>query len=184
MLSMDSRLTYDEFVLLPADGQRHELIDGGHVVSPSPNATHQRVSRAMFRALDGFVTPRGLGEVFFGPLDVVLSLYDVVVPDIFFVPASEADRVTNKHVRGAPSLVVEVLSATTRDRDEHQKRLLYERAGVREYWVVDPERHAILVHRGQAAGRFTVTRLGLTDTLATPLLSGFSVGVRAIVEQI
>lgn len=182
MLSMDSSLTYDEFVLLPADGQQHELIDGGHVVSPSPNATHQRVSRAMFRALDGFVTQRGLGEVFFAPLDVVLSLYDVVVPDIIFVPASQADRVTDRHVRGAPSLVVEVVSATTRDRDEHQKRLLYERAGVMEYWVVDPERRVILVHRGHTAGRFTVTRLGAGDTLTTPVLPGFSAGVRAIVE--
>jgi Uma2 family endonuclease len=72
------------------------------------------------------------------PFDVVFSFHDVVEPDLVFVAPGQLDILTDKNIQGAPALVVEILSSSTRRRDEQLKRRLYERTGVREYWLVNP----------------------------------------------
>ena len=89
----------------------------------------------------------GVGEVFGVPLDVVLSDRDVVEPDLQLITADQVEILTAKNVQGAPALVVEVLSPSTRRRDLGIKRDLFDRAGVREYWVVDGGKNAINVYR-------------------------------------
>ena len=134
------KLTYDDFLLFPDDGQRHELIDGEHHVTPSPNVKHQRVQINLVRALLSYLDAHPVGEIFCAPLDVVLSQHDVVEPDMFYLSHERAAEVlTPQHARGAPELVIEIASKGTRKRDETIKRRLYERDGVSEYWVVDPE---------------------------------------------
>ncbi len=136
----DVRLTYDDFVLFPDDGKRHELIDGAHVVTPSPNTKHQAVAGNLHGLIWTYLRQRPVGRVFAAPLDVVFSEFDVVEPDLLFVSkARQADVLTAAHVLGAPDLVVEIGSPSTRRRDETVKRRLYQRFGVSEYWVVDPE---------------------------------------------
>jgi Uma2 family endonuclease len=129
----DTRLTYDDFLLFPDDGQRHELIDGEHYVSPSPSVRHQRLLRRLSTAIDTYLTAHPeAGEVFFAPLDVVLSNYDVVEPDLLVIAADQQDISTEKHVTGPPALVVEILSPGTRKVDEKTKYRLFDRTGVRE----------------------------------------------------
>src|SRR6187455_606582 len=89
-----SKLTYDDFVLFPDDGRRHELIDGEHFVSPSPNLRHQRVLARLGFLLYGFVSDERLGEIFFAPLDVVFTIHDVVEPDLIFVSNARASILT------------------------------------------------------------------------------------------
>ena len=80
------------------------------------------------------------GRVFLAPFDVVFSNFDIVEPDLLYISRERLDGVLTKaHVRGAPDLVVEIGSPSTRRRDETIKRRLYERFGVSEYWVIDPE---------------------------------------------
>ena len=133
------KLTYDDFLLFPDDGKRHELIDGEHYVTPSPNLKHQAVSRNLVTTIATFLRAQPIGKVYAAPLDVVFSHSDVVEPDLLFVSTSRLDVLTAKNVQGAPDLVVEVGSPSTRRRDEKLKHQLYERFKVTEYWVVDPD---------------------------------------------
>jgi Uma2 family endonuclease len=159
------KLTYDDFLCFPDDGLRHELIDGKHYVSPSPETNHQRIVRNLLTSLHVHLQDSRRGEVFVAPFDVVISNHDVVEPDVMVVLAEQSAIVTAEHVRGMPAIVVEVLSPTTRRRDETIKRALYLRAGVREYWIVDPEARTIAVWAGGAAGASTIAGGEMTSTL-------------------
>jgi Uma2 family endonuclease len=172
------KLTYDDFVLFPDDGLRHELIDGEHYVTPSPNTKHQRISINLTVLIGGWLERNPIGQLFHAPFDVVFSNFDVVEPDLLYMSnARAAEVLTAKHVRGVPELVVEIGSPGTRKRDETVKRRLYERAGVSEYWVVDPEIDRIRVYRRQAEGFGRVEELSADagDILVTPLLPGLEI---------
>lgn len=178
MKTSAAKLTYSDFLLFPDDGQRHELIDGEHYVTPSPVVPHQRLVTRLVAALNASLEASDLGEAFVAPLDVVFSDHDVVEPDVLVVLHDQADILTHEHVRGAPALVVEVLSPGTRRRDEGVKRQLYDRAGVREYWLVNPEGRSITVHRrGDAFALVQVDTLTADggDVLATALVPGLSI---------
>jgi Uma2 family endonuclease len=172
------KLTSDDFVLFPDDGKRHELIDGEHYVTPSPNTKHQRILVELLWALRSYLETQPIGRVFCAPLDIVLSPHDIVEPDLFYISHERAAEVlTPQHARGAPELVIEIASTNTRKRDETIKRRLYERYAVTEYWVVDPEIDTIRVYR-RAGDRFE-RAVELTserdDVLTTPLLPGLEV---------
>jgi Uma2 family endonuclease len=177
------KLTYDDFVLFPDDGKRHELIDGEHYVTPSPNLKHQAIVRNLIFLIAGYLRAQPIGRVYGAPLDVVFSDFDVVEPDLLFVSkAREDDVLTEAHLRGAPDLVVEVISPSTRHRDEGLKRRLYERFGVKEYWTIDPKRDAIKVYRFQDGRYDRVADLSRenADTLTTPLLPGLEMSLAEI----
>ena len=114
------------------------------------------------------------------PFDVVFSFHDVVEPDLVFVAPDQLGILTAQNIQGTPALVIEILSPSTRKRDQEIKRLLYERTGVREYWLVDPELANVTVHRRAADGAF-VRAAALTaegrDTLESPLLPGWSLAL-------
>lgn len=172
----DSRLTYDDFLLFPDDGQRHEIIGGEHYVTPSPNLRHQKLSGRLHLSLAEYLRAHPLiGEVYYAPLDVVLSHWDIVEPDLLFVAADQRNILTEKNVAGAPALVVEILSPSTRNRDQHLKQRLFEKSSVREYWMIDPERNTVTVDRLDENAKFArVGVLGADQSLITPLLPGWS----------
>jgi Uma2 family endonuclease len=170
------KLTYDDFLLFPDDGKRHELIDGEHYVTAAPNLRHQKILGRLYLAIASWLELNPIGEVFLSPLDVVFSDFDVVEPDLLYVSNERgAEVLTPQNVRGTPELVVEIGSPSTRKRDETIKRRLYERMGVSEYWVVDPELDMIRVYRrdGERFGRATELSSEAGETLTTPLLAGF-----------
>ena len=175
----DRKLTYDNFLMFPNDGQRHELIDGKHYVTPSPNTRHQQLSLRLTIALSRYLESSPGAELFYAPLDCVFTHFDIVEPDLLLVTADQREIITEKHVRGAPALVVEILSPGTRRVDQQIKRDLYDRVGVREYWVIDPIGNRIGVHRRADDGGLGVAAdLRERDTLTTPLLPGFTLGLR------
>jgi Uma2 family endonuclease len=172
------KLTYDDFVQFPDDGQRHELIDGEHYVTPSPNTKHQRVSINLTVLIGSWLERNPIGQLFHAPFDVVFSHFDVVEPDLLYLSNARAvEALTTQHVRGVPELVIEIASPGTRKRDETIKRRLYESAGVSEYWVVDPEIDTIRVYRrdGDGFGRVSELAADAGDVLITPLLSGLEI---------
>jgi Uma2 family endonuclease len=178
-----ARLTYDDFVLFPDDGKRHELIDGVHYVTPSPNTRHQRILGKLYLAIGNYLETNPIGEVFFAPLDVVISHFDVVEPDLLYMSRERAASVSvPEHIRGVPELVVEVASKSTRKRDQTIKRALYERAGVSEYWIVDPDKDGVRVYRN-SAGAFDKPielRVESGGTLTTTLLPGLEMSLERI----
>ena len=173
------KLTYEDFLRFPDDGQRHELIDGEHYVTPSPNLWHQELVKRLTFELESHLRQRGGGRMFFAPLDCVLAEVDIVEPDVLVVATDQFDILTEKHVKGAPALVVEVLSTGTQNVDQTIKRDLYDRAGVREYWIVDPRMKRVVVYaRGDRhLEPWRELSAEVHDTLTTPLLPGFSLAL-------
>ena len=177
------KLTYDDFVLFPDDGKRHELIDGEHYVTPSPNLKHQKVSGNLHLLIGVWLEDHPIGQIFYAPFDVVFSRYDVVEPDLLYVSNERAAEVlTAANVKGAPDLVIEIGSPSTRKRDETIKRHLYERSGVSEYWVVDPELNLVRVYRREAEGFSRAIEMSVDagDILTTPLLPGLALSLARI----
>jgi Uma2 family endonuclease len=176
------RLTYDDFLRFPDDGRRHELIDGEHFVTPSPITRHQRISRRLLVAIDLHLAAHPAGEVFCAPVDVIFSNHDIVEPDLLFVSNGRREIVRDR-VFGAPDLVVEILSPSTRRTDETAKRRLYDRFDVREYWLVDPDANVVTIYRRAGDGTFPqaaeLTSAG-DDVLQTPLLPDFSLKLREL----
>ena len=175
------KLTYDDFLLFPDDGKRHELIDGEHYVTPSPNTKHQRDlwQSATCSSARGSRTTRS-GRVFYAPFDVVFSRFDVVEPDLLYLSNERAAEVlTAQHVTGAPDIVIEIGSPGTRRRDETIKRRLYERSGVSEYWVVDPKLDVVRVYRreGESFSRPHELSREAGDVLTTPHLPGLEIAL-------
>ena len=119
---------------MPDDGNRYELIEGEIVVAPSPRTRHQVVSARLFRLLDDARPVRMM--VLYAPFDVMLEDRSVVEPDLV---AFDASLARERGLEGPPDLVVEILSPSTRSRDLVRKKRLYERTGVRSYWVVDAD---------------------------------------------
>ena len=171
------QLTYADYLSFPDDGQRHELIDGEHYVTPTPFIRHQRLISRLHVRLYSYFESHPIGESLLSPLAVVLSNHDVVEPDLLVVLNDQPEILTDKHVHGAPAIAVEVISKSTRRRDERLKRDLYERAGVREYWLVYPDRGVVRVCRRAADGTFQTDMelsAAMAESLTSPLLPGFS----------
>ena len=179
-----SQLTYEDYLLFPDDGKRHEIIDGDHYVTPAPRTKHQRISANLTVALASFVKHRGMGLLLAAPCDVILSDDNVVQPDLLFTSTARANIVTEDNIRGAPDLVVEIISETTRKKDEVTKRKLYERFGVQEYWVVDPELETVKIFRRTQQGYDRAIELSkeANDILTTKLLAGFNFALNEIFD--
>ncbi len=134
----ETRLTYEDYMELPNDGKRHEIIDGELHVAPAPGANiHQTVLGRLYARLFNHVEAHDLGSVLPSPVDVVLSDYDVVQPDIVFV-ARERLGIVQREIAGPPDLAVEIISPGSARLDRTVKRKLYSTRGVRYYWLVDP----------------------------------------------
>jgi Uma2 family endonuclease len=143
-----AQITWQDVQQLPDDGNRYEAIEGELYVTPAPKVHHQRVSRRLERALYALVQDSGLGEILHAPIGVEFpATAEGVQPDIIFVSSERRGIVADDWIRGAPDLVVEILSPTTAARDRGVKRKLYERQGVAEYWIVDPDAAAVEVWR-------------------------------------
>ena len=131
-------MTYRDYAALPDDGQRYEIHDGELSVTPAPSPQHQIVTRNLFRVLDDHVRRRGIGEVLFAPLDVILADTVIVQPDIVYLALDRLDRISRRGIEGAPTLAVETLSPSTTTIDRDTKRGLYARHRVPFFWLVDP----------------------------------------------
>ena len=180
------KLTYDDFLLFPDDGQRHELIDGEHYVTPSPNTKHQRVSGNLHFLIRAWLERHPIGEVFYAPFDVVFTRFDVVEPDLLYLSHARAKAaLTAAHVAGVPELVIEIGSPSTRKRDETIKRRLYEREGVSEYWVVDPDLDVIRNDRRGADGFARASELSAEagETLTSPLFAGLELPLARVFSE-
>jgi Uma2 family endonuclease len=180
------KLTYDDFVQFPDDGKRHELIDGAHYVTPSPNTRHQQISGDLFALIWTYLETHAIGRVFSAPFDVVFSQFDVVEPDILYLSNERAaEIITPQHVRGAPDLIIEIASRGTRKRDETIKRHLYERAGVLEYWIIDPETNVVRVYGRGPDGFDRAIELSREagDVLTTTVLPGLELPLSRIFRE-
>jgi Uma2 family endonuclease len=179
------KLTYQDYVQIPDDLDRHEILDGVHYVTPPPVVYHQEIGLNLILRLGAFVREHKLGRILYPPLDVVLSPHDIAQPDMVFISNQRRQILTEPNIQGAPDLVIEILSPSTRRRDETLKRRRYEEGGVAEYWLVDPRRKAIRILRRLEGPGFSEPGelfAASDDTLTTPLLAGLEISVREMFE--
>jgi Uma2 family endonuclease len=135
--------TYEAYAALTEDGECYEIVQGVLVMSPVPRFNHQKIVLALSAHLYQLITLKKRGEVLTGPFDVVLSPQDVLQPDVLVLLDEHRERLHEERIMGAPDLVVEVYSPSSRFYDRVVKHTLYEQAGVPEYWLVDPEKKCI-----------------------------------------
>ncbi|MHB2150095.1 Uma2 family endonuclease [Calditrichota bacterium LG25] len=137
--------TYQDYVNLPADDSHYQLIRGELIMTPAPKIVHQRVKREIEHALISHVSAQRSGEVFDAPCDVYLDEHNVVQPDILFIAKENQKIITEDNIKGAPDLIIEILSPSSAYYDLVEKKELYEQFGVKEYWIVDPKKLRIEV---------------------------------------
>ena len=172
------KLTWNDYLDFPEDGRRHEIIDGEHYVTASPALTHQRASRHVHFQLYEQIERQGKGEVFNAPTAVQLSEFDIVEPDLLVVLAHHDALLKETRVAGPPDLVVEILSPSSRRLDRRIKLALYQRAGVREYWIVDPVAQEVEKYRRQGE---VLARVGVfKERIAFDGLPGVTVDLNAV----
>lgn len=175
------KLTYEDYLLFPEDGLRHEILAGEHFVTNAPSRWHQKaVSNLIYFFMDLLRREPSLGEVYAAPFEVLFSIHDVALPDLVFVSKERLGILTDKNIEGAPDLIVEVLSPRTRQTDETVKLRIYERFGVREYWLVDPQLQTVRVIRRSGLGFASPEELSAEQVLTTPLLPGLEIPVSQI----
>jgi Uma2 family endonuclease len=178
-LKIDERFTYQDYLHLPDDGKRYQIISGDLVMVPAPTPYHQKVSRNIERILYDYASEHG-GEVLHAPCDVILSDVDVVQPDIIYISRERLSIIREKNIQGAPDLVVEVISPYSDKIDRISKTKLYARFGVKEYWIADVEREEVVVlHlKGEAYKRIGI--FGLGEAFESRLLKGLTIRVSEV----
>ena len=178
------KFTYEDYKSLPeSETKRYELLGGELVLVPSPTEYHQRISGNLAFILRQFVQENDLGRVYYAPLDVVLGEgedREVVQPDIFFISKERAEIIAEEEIRGAPDLIIEIVSPGTEDRDRHYKKTLYARHGVKEYWIVDPEKKTVEVYTLGERGFKLTKAFKAGEVLTSPLLEGLEVNLNEI----
>jgi Uma2 family endonuclease len=130
-------LSYEDYLAMPDDGRRYEILEGEVAVTATPAIPHQVIVGNLYWVLRGHVQPRGLGQVYLAPVTVILANTTVVEPDLVYVDPSRAALVSDRGVRGAPTLAIEVLSPSTAPSDRGPKFQLYARYGIPYYWIAD-----------------------------------------------
>ena len=182
--ALSPRVSYADLEKWPDDGRRYELYDGEVYVVPSPIPLHQMVSARLYLALEEYTRAHG-GIVLYAPLDIVLTDYDVVQPDLLLFTRDRAHLVNPKSVtKQAPDLAIEILSPSTAANDRGRKMRLLARHGVREFWLVDPDAAVIEIYQLAAHDFVLAGRAGRSDTVLSTLLPGFTLAPRDLVAGI
>jgi len=148
------RWTYKEYAALPDDNNRYEVVNGVLYMSPAPSGSHQDAALEIASYLRSHIKLTGLGLVRIAPFDVELAPNVIVQPDVLVVLKENFDKVADNRIIGAPDLVVEVASPSTAIYDRHDKLVAYARAGVPEYWIVDPDARTVEVLLLEAPGMY------------------------------
>ncbi len=175
----ERKLGYQDYLAFPDDGMRHEILDGVHYVSPTPQDPHQATSFNLTLVLGNFLKAARLGILRVAPSEVKLGEHDICEPDLYLVLAEHLGGFRRRGFHAPPDLMIEILSPSNPRYDLVTKLGRYQVHGVREYWIVDPERLRVEVYRREATdpgrfGRPLVLGPDLCDCLETPLLPGFS----------
>ncbi|HWP23656.1 MAG TPA: Uma2 family endonuclease [Candidatus Binatia bacterium] len=162
-------LTYEDYVQLPNDGKRYEILEGELSVTPAPSTKHQIASVNLTVLLSNHVRVKDLGRIFCAPVDLILEPTSVLQPDLLFVSKARQHIITERAVEGVPDLVIEILSPTTVRIDRVTKAQIYARHQVPVYWIVDAEQESVETYLLSEDGyRLAATLQGEAPASAPP----------------
>lgn len=173
-------LTYDDYVELPDDGKRYEVLEGELSVTPAPNPKHQAASGNLFFLMTRHIKANNLGKLFHAPIDLILESASVLQPDLVFIAKHREDIITDRAIEGAPDLVVEILSPSTNRSDRVTKAHLYARHHIPVYWIADPELEALEIYQLDNNSYRLLTTLQDDSPQEVPPFTGLSLSVKDI----
>ncbi len=165
-----------EYFNLPDTNRFLELSEGTLIMPPHPTRSHQTAVQIFYRRLDDFVRERDLGEVYVAPLPVRLWPDKIREPDVLFMAKEHADRMGEQFF-GPPDVVVEVTSPSTRHTDRADKHIEYARAGIPEYWIVDPDARSVEVFVLRGGVYELLGKWRASETARSELLQGFQMAL-------
>ncbi len=168
--------TYRDYTALD-DEQHYEIVNGVLLMPPAPSWSHQEIVGEIFAFLREHVRTHASGGVFTAPIDVELSPENVFQPDVVVLLKAHADRLQERHIVGAPDLVVEVASPSTALYDRLVKYDIYAHAGVPEYWIVNPETSLVEVLILESGHYRSLGRYSGQQTLPSQVVAGLEVPV-------
>jgi Uma2 family endonuclease len=171
------KLDYADYAAIPDDGKRYEVLEGSLFVTPAPSSGHQHASKRLFRQLEDYFEARALGEAFFAPMDVILGPHDIVQPDLV---VARPEQVSERGIEGAPLLVVEVLSPSTREHDRKRKAARYAALGVAHCWIVDPEARSLECYRTERGWCVLAARGAGADVVTHPDWPGLRIELASL----
>jgi Uma2 family endonuclease len=175
-----TKMTYEQYCLLPEDGKQYEVIDGELFVTPAPRPKHQEIVLRIAEELSAFARKNRLGKVFVAPVDVLLDRHTVLQPDVLFISAARLSIVGEDAIEGAPDLVVEVLSPSTFYKDLRKKMTAYAQFGVQEYWIVDAETQTIELYARRDDKLELARKFSSREVLQSALLPAFRLAVQDV----
>ncbi|MFQ5602663.1 MAG: Uma2 family endonuclease [bacterium] len=174
--------TYQDYIDLPQDDKRYEILNGELNMVPAPSTYHQDVSGNLEFAIRKFLEANPLGKFYDAPVDVVLSEEIVIQPDLLFIRYENSKIITEKNISGALDLVVEILSPASAYYDLIEKKEIYEQFGVQEYWIVDPKKQWVEIYENSKNKFELDQRLEKTGTLKSPLFESFQISLPEIFD--
>lgn len=189
-LHTENRYTYADY-LAWTDDERWELIDGvTYAMSPAPGTQHQRISRILTRTIDTHLIGKTC-ELFASPYDVRFAekssvsdnyIDTVVQPDLLVV--CDKSKLDERGCNGAPDLIIEILSPSSAAHDLKTKFELYQRYGVKEYWIIHPAEKTLLVYRLEENGSYGAPdRYCREDKVAVPLLGELEIDLKSVFAE-
>lgn len=176
-MGLKTKATIKDYKKLP-EGSPYQLIEGELVMSPAPKPIHQIVSGNLFEALRKFLKDKGI--LLYAPVDVYLDEENVFQPDLLFISEERKDILKEDGAHGAPDLVVEILSPSTAYYDLRKKKEVYERAGVKEYWIVDPEMRSAEVYVNEKGKFRLLQELREKGSIRSQIIEGLSIPLENI----
>ncbi|MBU0763668.1 MAG: Uma2 family endonuclease [Bacteroidetes bacterium] len=177
---MNRKYTYQDYIETP-EGSAYQLLNGNLVCEPdAPYINHQLISGELFGIIREYVKKNDAGLVLAAPTDVYFDDNNTVQPDILYIPKERMHIIKEKYIEGPPGLVIEIVSQSTLHRDTVEKKQLYEKYGVKEYWLVFTEEDIIEVYSLQD-NKYGINRIyEKQDTLVSEVIEGFKLEVKNV----
>jgi len=173
------KCTYEDYAKLP-EGASYQLIGGELIMTPAPTPYHQYISGNIYSILKEFVEKNNLGQLYYSPIDVYFEETETYQPDIIFISKERLNIIKETKIEGAPDLVIEILSPATAYYDLRKKFKIYEKHGVKEYWIVDPEEKSIEIYINEKQKFILVETKNKTGTIKSQLLKNFEIELEKI----
>ncbi|MFZ3091546.1 MAG: Uma2 family endonuclease [Nitrospirota bacterium] len=180
-ITAQKKCTYNDYLLIE-DEKRYEVMKGELIMVPAPFTIHQRVQINLLVILSNFVRKKKLGEVLAAPTDVVLAEDIVVQPDILFISNKRLDIIKDAAIMGSPDLIIEIVSPSSASYDTIEKRDVYEKYGVKEYWLVFPQEKAVEVLAIEKGIYKEFCKARKTGIVKSNVIEGITVEIKEIFE--
>ncbi|MBI3354322.1 MAG: Uma2 family endonuclease [Nitrospirae bacterium] len=180
-ITAQKKYTYNDYLLIE-DEKRYEVMKGELIMVPAPFTIHQRILNNLSFFINKYVRDKKLGEVLVAPTDVVFADDVVVQPDILFISNKRLDIIKEAAIIGSPDLVVEIVSPSSASYDTIEKREVYEKYGVKEYWLVFPQEKAVEVLAIENGIYKELCKARKTGIVKSNVIEGLIVEIKEVFE--